>query len=134
MELSPFGVRVVLVEPGTIRTEFRIARDERGSARAQHGKLVRAGVRARRHAGGEVSVRLAGTTAPVVRAIETAINSRRPSARYVAPRKFALMIALVRPLTDVLGRRGDAADVRLEPAGGRSVGKVTKPTKLTERT
>ncbi|MEP6863863.1 MAG: hypothetical protein ABJE66_24765 [Deltaproteobacteria bacterium] len=42
--------------------------------------------------------RLAGGTAPVVRAIEHAVTSRRPRSRYVAPRAFALMIAVVRIL------------------------------------
>src|SRR5678810_1173258 len=37
--------------------------------------------------------RLAGGTRPVVRAIERALTSRRPRARYVAPKKFALLAA-----------------------------------------
>jgi hypothetical protein len=34
----------------------------------------------------------------VVRAIERALSARRPRARYVAPRRFSLMIAAIRIL------------------------------------
>jgi hypothetical protein len=34
----------------------------------------------------------------VVRAIERALTARRPCARYVAPRQFALLIALIKVL------------------------------------
>ncbi|MFT3695746.1 MAG: SDR family NAD(P)-dependent oxidoreductase [Kofleriaceae bacterium] len=97
MELAPFGVRVVLVEPGTIRTEFASRAMSEGLRERGTNSLY---THVYEHAAtleGKFD-RLAGTTAPVVRAIEIAITRKRPSARYVAPRKFALMIALVRIL------------------------------------
>ena len=108
MELQPFGVHVVLVEPGTIRTEFASrAMTEATRDRSTGSRYARVYDRA---ATLEARFdRLAGGTQPVVRAIEKAIARRRPSARYVAPRTFALMIAVVRILptcwTDALMQR-----------------------------
>lgn len=97
MEVAPLGVQVVIVEPGTIRTEFATrTRDEATRARSEGSRYAAIYERSN-----ELEARfgkMAGGTAPVVRAIERALTARRPSARYVAPRKFAVMIALVRLL------------------------------------
>jgi NAD(P)-dependent dehydrogenase (short-subunit alcohol dehydrogenase family) len=97
MELQPFGIQVVLVEPGTIRTEFATrAMTEATRDRSAGSRYARVYDRA---AMLEARFdRLAGGTRPVVHAIEKAIIRRRPSARYVAPRTFALLLALVRVL------------------------------------
>ena len=97
MEVAPLGIQVVIVEPGTIRTEFATrTRDEATRARSEGSRYAAIYERSN-----ELEARfgkMAGGTAPVVRAIERALTARRPSARYVAPRKFAVMIALVRLL------------------------------------
>jgi short-subunit dehydrogenase len=97
MELAPFGIKVTIVEPGTIRTEF--------AARA-HTEIDRSRPSGSRYESiyskmGEIEARfdrMAGTPAPVVRAIQRALFARRPHARYVAPRRFMLLIALIRVL------------------------------------
>jgi short-subunit dehydrogenase len=108
MEVAGFGVQVVIVEPGTIRTEF--ASRALGEATRARTEGTRYGAVYARTSELEARFdRLASSSAPVVRAIERAISARRPAARYVAPRQFLLMIALVRLLPtcwlDALMRR-----------------------------
>ena len=94
MELAPLGIQVVIVEPGTIRTEF--AARALGEATRARGAGSRYDAVYARSAELEATfARLAGGTRPVVRAIERALFARRPCARYVAPRRFALVIALI---------------------------------------
>jgi short-subunit dehydrogenase len=98
MELQPFGIQVAIIEPGTIRTEFAsrtLQEISRGIAAADSRY---AAVYARAATIEATFDRMAGTTAPVVRAIEHAVAARRPRSRYVAPRRFALGIALIRLL------------------------------------
>ncbi|HUJ63125.1 MAG TPA: SDR family oxidoreductase [Kofleriaceae bacterium] len=95
MELAPLGIQVVIVEPGTIRTEFA-ARTLAEAVRARHPGSRYAAVYERASAIEARFGALAGGTAPVVAAIRKALTRRRPSARYVAPRTFLLAIALVR--------------------------------------
>lgn len=97
MELAPFGIQVVIVEPGTIKTEFA-SRVFAEAARAR-GAASRYAPIYERSAEIEATFdRMAGSPAPVVRAITRALAARRPAARYVAPRRFAMLIALVRIL------------------------------------
>jgi NAD(P)-dependent dehydrogenase (short-subunit alcohol dehydrogenase family) len=97
MELAPFGIRVAIVEPGTIRTEF----GSRTLAEASRARVAstRYGAVYERAAALEARFDgVAGGTRPVVHAIERALTSRRPRARYVAPKKFALLIGLIQLL------------------------------------
>jgi NAD(P)-dependent dehydrogenase (short-subunit alcohol dehydrogenase family) len=97
MELAAFGIDVVLVEPGTIRTQFA----SRTLREMQLQKLD-----ASRYAGAYARAasvegrfdKLASPVAPVTLALVRAIEARRPCTRYVAPGRFWLAIALVRGL------------------------------------
>ena len=97
MELRPLGVDVVIIEPGTIRTEFasRVIA-EAGAARPVASRYE--AVYARQAELAARFDRLASGPAPVTRALIHAIEVRRPPARMVAPRRFALMIGLVKLL------------------------------------
>ena len=91
VELAPFGVRVVLIEPGPIKTEFadrtmtEIARYRNDAspyaAAYAHAEELRA-----------FSDKQAAGPETVSRAIEKAITARRPAARYVAPWRNNLLL------------------------------------------
>ncbi len=98
VELRPWGVAVSLVEPGAIATEIW----ER-SAAAAFARLERIDpgvVEPYRHviakAEARVAAAAAGGLAPdaVARAVESALTSRRPRARYVVGRDARLRILL----------------------------------------
>ncbi len=95
MEVAAFGVTVSIVEPGTIRTEFA-SRALAEGIKARTGVTRYAAVYERAAALEARFDGMASTTSPVIRAITHAVDARRPRARYVAPRRFALLIALVR--------------------------------------
>lgn len=84
IELKPFGIDVVVVQPGGIRTEWGgIARD---SLIARSGSTVYARW-ARRHAymlDRAESARWLSEPEVIARAIATAISARRPRTRYAA--------------------------------------------------
>jgi NAD(P)-dependent dehydrogenase (short-subunit alcohol dehydrogenase family) len=92
-ELLPFGVRVVIVEPGSIRSEFAarsmqsIPRhssvDSRYAPAVALAEQIRAGFEDR-----------AASPEVTSRAIATAIESRRPAARYVVPFSARVMLLL----------------------------------------
>jgi short-subunit dehydrogenase len=96
VELRPFGVHVVLIEPGAIHTEF--ADVALGGATASPDSPWASAI-----ADAEEMRKKFDSTAVgpehVSRAIARAINATRPSARYVAPRRtyFALWAFRVIP-------------------------------------
>jgi NAD(P)-dependent dehydrogenase (short-subunit alcohol dehydrogenase family) len=83
MEVAPFGIRVSLIEPGPIRTNF-VARLNEEAEAYRRGSLY-AGVF--EHADKIEAQAMAMAPGPEVisRAIRKAATSRRPRARYVAP-------------------------------------------------
>jgi NAD(P)-dependent dehydrogenase (short-subunit alcohol dehydrogenase family) len=100
VELSAFGIRVVLVEPGPIETGFR----ER--ARSQVAPLLgRPGPYRELYAGAEGAMdgdfsKGGGTSEDVARTVLNAIESSRPRARYAVTRMAKLLIPITRLLPD----------------------------------
>jgi NAD(P)-dependent dehydrogenase (short-subunit alcohol dehydrogenase family) len=103
-ELAPFGVRVVLIEPGIIGTGFGdVATDAlRGSAASGPYGPLHAAVDAKMHAVYHGSVRTSGGGPPerVAKIVERALTVRRPKARYRVTASAHLLIATRRWTTD----------------------------------
>ncbi|HKA86004.1 MAG TPA: SDR family oxidoreductase [Haliangiales bacterium] len=90
-ELRPFGVEVVLIEPGPIKTEFsNHAMEFVGKYRSDSSPYAAIYARA-----DEIKRQADGMSAGpevISRAIEKAILARRPAARYVAPFSSRLLL------------------------------------------
>ena len=103
-EVAGFGVDVVLVEPGIIRTSFgdtavgAIARGDGGGVYARFNAAV-AKVTAGVYESGPMR-RLGGGPETVARAIERAITASKPRARYTVTPSAKVMIAQRRVLPD----------------------------------
>lgn len=104
-ELAPCGVRVSLVEPGTIRTEF----GDHARASVTRGQGPWADVYDAAEARYAVAERMAPDPAPISAVLVHAVEARRPRARYSKPVRDRWMIALFNALptrlTDALMRR-----------------------------
>jgi short-subunit dehydrogenase len=101
MELAPLGIHVVLIEPGTINTEFaNRTRHELAHARPASSHFDP--IYARVDSIEATFARMATGPEHVARAIARAIRARRPSARYVAPRRFHALILLAKLLPTCL--------------------------------
>jgi short-subunit dehydrogenase len=87
MELHAFGIKVVIIEPGTIRTEFA-SRSVVAAKKALHPHSRYLAAFQDTDAMEAAANKIAVGPACVVHAIEKAVLSARPCARYVAP-KFA---------------------------------------------
>lgn len=90
-ELRPFGIDVALIEPGVIRTNFeatavkgmgRFAATAYATALRNYDKMSKS------------ADKCAAQPIVVAKAIARAVNARRASARYVAPRRNYLVLGL----------------------------------------
>ncbi|HWU89515.1 MAG TPA: SDR family oxidoreductase [Kofleriaceae bacterium] len=81
-ELRPFGIDVVMIEPGIIRTNF-----ESTSAvnLREYQQTAYAGALAKYEEMSRAADRFASNPIVIAKAISRAVRARRPSARYVAP-------------------------------------------------
>jgi short-subunit dehydrogenase len=95
-ELRPFGIDVSLIEPGVIRTNFE-ATAVGGLQSMQSGAYAAA--LAKYEEMSKLADRFASNPIVIAKAIGRAVNARRPSARYVAPRSttFFLFFKAVAP-------------------------------------
>lgn len=107
-ELRPFGIEVVLIEPGPIRSEFSpraVAHlREQSSETSPYAASLRRLLALRQR-----QRHLAGTPEDVAEVIARAIQARRPRARYVVPLTGRAILSLFEwlptPLADALARR-----------------------------
>jgi NAD(P)-dependent dehydrogenase (short-subunit alcohol dehydrogenase family) len=133
-EVGPLGVRVVVIEPGGVRTEMAT----RGIATAndladrmtpeqqeRYGSLVRA-----------INTLMASGTAAgltaeaAARVIARAVTSRRPRTRYPVGRDAALLTRLPRVLSDRMLDRISAANLRrLHPAEATAAAPAARPAR-----
>jgi short-subunit dehydrogenase len=125
MELRPFGVHVVVIEPGTIRTDFAERSTREANAIERPGSPY-APVYARiAKIADQMMVQAVGPEV-ISSAMVRAIEARRPRARYIAPFHARLGLYLIHAmptwLTDaVMSRMSGLSRVRpSKPVGHRS--------------
>lgn len=97
IELRPFGIDVVLIEPGPIKTEF----GERSMAvveRYQRDDSPYAPVYEAAHGIAERAERFSVGPDVIVRVMARAIDARRPAARYVAPFRALVSLGVLKAL------------------------------------
>ena len=83
-EVAQFGIRVVLIEPGLIRTEIIDVYMDKAADRTTDASPYAAALRSAR----DKAIRFAGGAADplvIARVMARAVESRRPKVRYVAP-------------------------------------------------
>jgi len=91
-ELAPFGVQVVLIEPGVIRSEFSQRAEATLAASADIDDYTPFVARL-----DDVKKRMEKTAVGpqcISSAIERAIVARRPRARYIAPKRASALLAI----------------------------------------
>jgi NAD(P)-dependent dehydrogenase (short-subunit alcohol dehydrogenase family) len=125
-EVHGFGIHVILIQPGLIRTAFgeraqaalREAADE-GAYRTFHAEVAR---RTSEAAERGLSARLAGTPDDVAATIETALTARRPRPRYAVTASATLFMTQRRLFGD---RAWDRFLRRVYPSPGVGTGTST---------
>jgi short-subunit dehydrogenase len=119
-ELAPFGIKVVIIEPGFILTEFaQVADDVSQSVIADAGPY--APFYADFAGRYKSAKRMAGRPAEIAEVIHTALVAARPRTRYAAPRHARLALALKRFLPErwfeyILDRQSGLKANRQKPA------------------
>lgn len=108
VETRPFGIRVVVIEPGSIRSEWSgisattLRASSKGSA---YGALIEPMAHA-------LSLNLGADPDVVARAVSKALRSRRPHRRYAVPMDANVMVFLRRWLPDWVWERLIALGLR----------------------
>lgn len=88
-ELRPFGIDVSLIEPGVIRTNFEATAVGNLAA---FDNTPYAQAMAKYEQMSKTADRFASNPIVIAKAIARAVNARRPSARYVAPRTTSMIV------------------------------------------
>jgi NAD(P)-dependent dehydrogenase (short-subunit alcohol dehydrogenase family) len=98
--VKPFGIQVVIIEPGAIKTEFQevaLGTLEKASGEPAYQKMAASFVRLF-----ENGNRNAPGPELIARMIASAIHARRPRTRYALPNDSRMFILLRRLLSDRL--------------------------------
>ena len=82
MEMKPFGIDVVLIEPGGIRTDWGLIAADHLAESSAGTPYEEAGLQESKTLRKAYSIRLLSRPAVVTRAISRAVNSKRPRTRY----------------------------------------------------
>ena len=82
MEVKPFGIDVVLIEPGGVRTDWGLIAADHLAESSKGTPYEEEGVRESKTLRKAYSIRLLSKPQVVTRAISKAVNRRRPRARY----------------------------------------------------
>lgn len=93
MELKPFGIRVVVVEPGATKSEFMNTSGRKMASYRRDGSPY-AALYARTDELKAQLGRSAADSIVVVRALERALTAPRPRARYIAPFSARVLVTL----------------------------------------
>lgn len=94
-ELAPFGIKVVIIEPGFITTEFLGVANEVSREVIEQDSPYTASI-ARRNESMRRLRKLAGTPDDIAELVVRALAVTNPRARYAAPRHARVLIALRR--------------------------------------
>lgn len=101
VELLPFGIRVILIEPGLVQTHFDQNARLRSRAATEHVDSAYQQAYRRGDQAYARAARFAIAPERVAKTVWSAINSERPPARYVVPRSstgFLWLLPLARRL------------------------------------
>lgn len=113
-ELSPFGVDVILIRPGAIRTEWAGIAAESLQQVSGTGPYAKAAGALHALFTGDRLERMAGEPSEIADAIARAIAAKRPKSAYIAPRTARLMVGVGRLLgSDRLRDRATRAFMQL---------------------
>jgi short-subunit dehydrogenase len=121
-EVRGFGIDVILIEPGLIRSGFAdvalasLDRIERPAGPYTEFTREVGRITSESYEKGAMA-RLAGTPEDVARVVEVALTATRPKTRYRVAASARVMLGLRRLLSD---RRWDAFMARTYPTPGRS--------------
>ena len=117
-ELAPFGIKVVIIEPGFIVTEFLDVANEVSREVVEQAGPYAASI-ARRNQSMQRLRKMAGTPDDIGKLIVRALTLANPRARYSAPGHAKVLIALRRfvpeRLFDYINRQTGASGEKQEP-------------------
>jgi NAD(P)-dependent dehydrogenase (short-subunit alcohol dehydrogenase family) len=117
LEVAPFGIRVVLVEPGIVPTDF-FDRDARTAKGARDVTSPYYDWFCRAEAEAELLVKHARITpADVAATVHAALTRRRPALRYVVGRRASALVWLRRHLPDAWFERWYFGEIRRRVMG-----------------